>query len=162
MTTATLTHRATALVFRSFLPLFAVLVACGGPSQPPSTGGADGRTAAVVPPATDAGALVVVDGGPASEATPSVDAGSAAGGSFLGNAKLCGCKLCEPKVSDDPCSTDADCAPASACHATSCIAASKVVPPTSRPICTRIMMCATTDANACTCYQGKCALTPRP
>ena len=117
---------------------FVLLPACGGPAQPahPATG------EAVAPPPA------VVDASDAGHAAPSTG--------------LCGCKLCAPKISDDPCKTDADCAAATPCHATSCVAVSRLTAPAAPAICTRIMMCGTTDANACTCYQGKCALTPRP
>ncbi len=166
MSTTTHSRSAAAPAFAAFSLVSVVVAACAGPSQP-----ADyperAVPVAIPPPSADGPGLVTNDGGSGTTSAPAtadggVDAGGADAGSFFARDKLCGCKLCAPKVSDDACTTDADCAPSSACHATSCIAASKVQPATTRPICTRIMLCATTDANACTCYQGKCALTPRP
>ncbi len=159
MSTTTHSRSAAATTFLAFFLVFVVVAACGGPSQPADTP-ARAETVAV-PPAPDAGGPALVTNAAQNLTGTEADAGADAG-SFFARDKLCGCKLCAPKMSEDTCTTDADCAPSSACHATSCIAASKVQPATARPICTRIMLCATTDANACTCYQGKCALTPRP
>jgi hypothetical protein len=75
--------------------------------------------------------------------------------------KTCGCALCEPVFSDDVCKTDDDCAPAAPCHATACVAKSKAPPRPSGIMCTQVMVCASTDANACGCVGGRCALHAR-
>lgn len=75
--------------------------------------------------------------------------------------KTCGCSLCEPVVSDDACKTADDCAPDAVCHARACIAKAKAPVRGPNTMCTEIMMCNSTDANACGCFQGKCALMPR-
>ena len=137
--------------------------ACGGPTQPART-----ETVAVPGAPLDGGAPTLAplapDAGPPQAAAPPDAEGTDAGSrvSLVGTQRTCGCKLCAPVVSDDACKVDADCAAATPCHATACIAASKVPQTAMRPMCTRIMKCNTTDANACTCYQGKCALTPGP
>jgi hypothetical protein len=75
--------------------------------------------------------------------------------------KMCGCSLCAPLPSTDACTTDADCAPSTPCHAAACVAKAKAVPRKPDQICTMMMGCQTADANACTCWKGTCALTPR-
>lgn len=77
------------------------------------------------------------------------------------NPKMCGCSLCAPLPSTDACSIDADCAPSTPCHATACVAKAKAVPRKADQVCTMMMGCQTADANACSCWKGTCALTPR-
>ena len=155
-----------------------VLLACGADAPQPNT-------AVVANVAGDAGAAAQNDGSNVASASASTSNGGDAaaadesdasalgssdastihyamsGDGGLAGGRLCGCKLCAPVVSDDPCNTDADCAPEKPCHAQRCIAASNVTKPATPPMCTRIMLCHTTDANACTCLKGKCALAPR-
>lgn len=117
------------------------------------------------PGAADAGgakvpAVTLGDGG-ASPGMEQVDAGHSV--DMSGAApKLCGCSLCEPLPSDDACTTDADCAPSTPCHATACVAKAKAEPRKPGTMCTQEMRCATSDANACGCVAGRCALHPYP
>jgi len=123
---------------------FVLFAACGnaqtpGPGTPTVTLPDGGAT--VAPVAVDAGnAPVQADPGP----------------------RMCGCALCEPLVSEDVCKVDADCAAATACHATACVAKAKAEPRTANTQCTQLFACASVDANPCGCYQGHCALVPRP
>jgi hypothetical protein len=106
---------------------------------------------------------------PVASSTPGSNGGSPSEGApVAGNettpdsgAKMCGCSLCAPLPSGDACSTDADCAPSTPCHATACVAKAKAVPRKPDQVCTMMMGCQTADANACTCWKGTCALTPR-
>lgn len=72
------------------------------------------------------------------------------------------CRLPAPVKSDDACTTDADCGPSDPCHAHACVAKAKSKPRTAETICTEVMDCASTDANRCGCYEGRCALIPPP
>ncbi len=77
---------------------------------------------------------------------------------FDAGAKMCGCGLCDPLLSTDACKTDADCAPSQPCHAPACVAKAKSTPRTKDMMCTEEVRCNTTDANACGCLNGFCAL----
>jgi hypothetical protein len=135
-------------MFAALAAFGAALAAACGP------GNATGPGAIVAPTDADAGLMQ-----PAGDAAPlpTVKDEPAPSG-----AKLCGCSLCEPVFSDDACSSDADCAPSALCHAEACVAKAKAPQRTPGTACTEIMKCATTDANACGCVKGKCALAPRP
>ena len=105
----------------------------------------------------------VVGSPPAASSSASSDTVSspAASSDTSANPKMCGCSLCAPLPSSDACGTDADCAPSTPCHATACVAKAKAVPRKPDQVCTMMMGCQTADANACTCWKGACALTPR-
>ncbi len=124
--------------------------ACGGSPPPAPT-----TTTMTVPAAS---APPVASVAPAAPVPPS--ASSAAPGASP-KGKLCGCSLCEPAISEDACSADADCAPSTPCHAEQCVAKAKAIPRKPGEMCTMLMNCASADANACGCFKGKCALTPR-
>jgi hypothetical protein len=70
------------------------------------------------------------------------------------------CRLPAPVKSDDACTTDADCGPSDPCHAHACVAKAKSRPRAADTVCTQVMDCASTDANRCGCYEGRCALIP--
>jgi hypothetical protein len=123
-----------------------VLFAACGPAQTPGP-----STPTVTLP--DSGATV---------APAAVDAGNAPVWSADAGPRMCGCALCEPKVSEDACKVDADCAAATPCHATECVAKAKAEPRAANTQCTQLFACASVDANPCGCYQGHCALVPRP
>jgi hypothetical protein len=82
-------------------------------------------------------------------------------GAPFGGVLRCGCRLCEPVFSDDACQVDADCGPSAPCHADRCVGIAKAKPRQPGDMCTLQMLCMTTDANACGCLLGKCALYPR-
>jgi hypothetical protein len=135
-----------------------IVYACGGAQPAPNT---------------EVAAVAQVDGGatpspPPSASSPTPTATSTSsddadgGVKWLGGQRLCGCKLCAPVVSDDACSSDADCAPEEPCHAKRCVGTANAKGLGTKAMCSRIMMCHTTDANSCGCYNGKCALVPRP
>lgn len=111
--------------------------------------------------AANAAGVTLPDGG-GTVAPVAVDAGNTPVWSADAGPRMCGCSLCEPKVSEDVCKVDADCAPATACHATACVAKAKAEPRTPNTQCTQLFACASVDANPCGCYQGHCALVPRP
>jgi hypothetical protein len=146
--------------------LSALVVACAGGSAqqpggtvpegvsiPPASSAAGHEPRAADASATgDADAVAAIaheriagDGGDAGDAGP----------------KLCGCALCEPVVSDDACATDADCAPDQPCHAPRCVAKSKATPRRPGQMCTMILACTTSDANACSCVKNRCTLHAR-
>lgn len=73
----------------------------------------------------------------------------------------CGCSLCAPVVSADPCTKFEDCAPDAVCHAKGCVAKAKAPVPPPNLSCTQDFQCNAIEANACGCFEGKCALMPR-
>ncbi len=122
--------------------------------------------AACGPGAADSGGAktptVTLGDGGSGAGMQQVDAAPAAVDMSGGGPKLCGCSLCEPLPSDDACTTDADCAPSTPCHAAACVAKAKAEPRKPGTMCTQEMRCATSDANACGCVAGHCALHPVP
>lgn len=132
--------------FLAALLMLCAPAACGGP-RPPEV-----PLSTEAPSAPDAGARTPSDAG-SKRSDVAVTAEP--------NPMKCGCSLCEPVVSDDPCSADTDCGPSQPCHADKCVGIAKAKPPGPADRCTMIMMCNTTDANTCGCFNGKCALMPR-
>ncbi|CAN5754736.1 hypothetical protein BH09MYX1_BH09MYX1_20540 [soil metagenome] len=125
------------------LPLALLLLpACPGEAASPVTlpSSSDASTQAVEPVEAGTDPVAQVDAGP----------------------KLCGCSLCDPVVSADPCKTSDDCAPATACHAKACVAKANAEPKTPSTVCTLDLQCNAIEANTCACFEGKCALAPRP
>lgn len=126
-----------ALVFA--LPVALLLLpACPGEPASPTVTVPDGSASNMEP--VDAGSLPIVQG----DVAPG-----------------CGCSLCRPVVSDDPCTKFEDCAPDALCHAKRCVAKAKAPAPRSDVSCTQDFQCDAIEANACGCFEGKCALMPR-
>lgn len=123
--------------------------ACRGPADVNAPTAAPGQAATVGALESDAPPPIATEKGPGPNVTRIP-------------LPLCGCSLCNPVVSDDACSSDADCAPATPCHAEKCVARAKAVALAPGASCTAIMRCDTTDANACGCRDGHCALFARP
>ena len=137
----------------------ALAVACGpgtgrSPTDPGTVVAPTDPDAGMAPAAVDAS---IVTGDPGKKPPAQPDAGLATTG-----PKLCGCGLCDPLFSDDACANDSDCAPSTYCHADACIAKAKAPARPKNVMCTEMMKCASADANACGCMQGKCALFARP
>ena len=130
---------------RALVSFFAMvsLSACGGPKPPEVAMSTDTAQA------QDAGVRIVPD------------KKSEADASSTSPLPGCGCSLCQPVVSDDACQTDTDCGPSAPCHADKSVGIAKAKPPQPGQQCTLVMMCQTTDANACGCVAGKCTLSPR-
>ena len=112
-------------------------------------------------PGEAASPTVTVPDGSASNMEP-VEAGAAPGTQVDAGPKLCGCSLCDPVVSADPCKTADDCAPDAVCHAKGCVAKAKAPPVPPNLACTQDFQCNAIEANACGCFEGKCAMVPRP
>jgi hypothetical protein len=133
---------------RVFAVITVFLVACGGPRPP------DVAMATEAPP--DAGVRLAPDSkSPKKSTEPSAPPAASA------DLMRCGCQLCEPVFSDDACQSDGDCGPSAPCHADRCVGIAKAKPRQPGDMCTLVMMCTTTDANACGCLNGKCALYAR-
>ncbi len=116
------------------------------------SGAGPGPHVVVASPAASAQSSAVESAPQDSSQAPSANANPPADGGFS-------CAPTEPIKSTDPCKSSTDCAPSALCHAPLCIDKLKApVPPDGGAVCTKSLMCRTTDVGRCDCVDGVCAL----
>lgn len=149
----------TMLLARCSLLVSAVMVTGACSNTPPSSPAQPATTIRLVsPPAAPSGSETSGPA-PSAEAPSPAPAATAARPDAQSEERKCGCAPCEPIKSMDPCQTDADCAPSALCHATACVAVAKAPPRPAGPVmCTKNLVCNSTDVARCGCVDNLCAL----
>lgn len=151
--------RETMLLTRFPLLVSAVMVAGACSNTPPASPAQPATTIRLVsPPAASSGSETSEPARSADVSSPDPATTAASPDAQSGEHK-CGCAPCEPIKSLDPCQTDADCAPSALCHATACVAVAKAPPRPAGPVmCTKNLVCNSTDVARCGCVDNLCAL----